>query len=89
MNGELLELIERVLQENGVPENLIPKIQIRICAEAGGARHYVPRFPSAIKQQIIGEALAKGKSIKEAFDEAGVKKVRGYALLKKPYKIRL
>lgn len=88
MNGEFLELLSRVLQENGVPENLIPKIQIRICAEAGGVRHYVPRSPSDVKQKIIGDALAKGKSLKEAFAEAGVKRARGYALAGKPYKVR-
>jgi hypothetical protein len=47
----------------------------------GGARLYLKKAPAFQKQQQLGEQLAAGAPVGDAFNDAGCKRAWGYELL--------
>ena len=67
----------------GISDGLLVEIETAVRARFGGEAHYIDKNPAATKAAQLGECLARGMSVKDAFNEVGVSRSQGYRLLKR------
>ena len=59
-------------------------LQNRICREWGGCKPYVPKRPAERHAAAVGQQLAQGSSLEQAFKQAGISRRQGYRILSRP-----
>ena len=62
------------------------RIEDNLRRDFGGERHYARKAPDEGKAYRLGNALAAGESLFQAFADAEVSRRHGYRLLKRQYR---
>ncbi len=64
----------------------VRKTEIKIREQMGGSHHYIKKALPEKKTRCIGESLAAGVSLGEAFAAAGVSRSAGYRFLSRRWR---
>lgn len=77
----IIEMIRAAAPE--LPEAKLGAIATKIHRDLGGSHHYVTKAPALGKAGRLGEQLAAGVSLVQAFARVGVSESYGYRLLRR------
>lgn len=64
------------------PEEEVRRAEMKARQEWGGARVYVPKRVVDVKVQRLSVSIAAGRPLREAMNDAGVRKSQGYLYLR-------
>lgn len=71
-----------------LPEQKLCAIALRIHRDLGGERLYIPKAPSVGKAVSLGEQIAAGVPLAQAFAAVGVSRSHGFALVSRRWRFR-
>lgn len=69
-------------------EERLDAISGAILRDMGGEKHYFPKAPSLGKALRLGEQLAAGVPLAQAFETVGVSRRHGYRLISRRFRFR-
>lgn len=72
----------------GLTEAQLGAIAAKLYADLGGSRPYIPKAPAAGKAWRLGEQLAAGMPLAQAFETVGVSESYGYKLISRSWRFR-
>lgn len=82
----IVELV-RVAAPELSPERLTA-IALLIHKDMAGTRPYIPKAPVLGKAFRLGEQLAAGVPLAQAFSNAQISRATGFRILNRPYRVR-
>jgi hypothetical protein len=82
----ILDLIRAAAPE--LPADKLDTIARKIHQDLGGGAHYFPKAPAQGKAFRLGEQVAAGVPLAQAFASVGVSESYGYRLLSRTWRFR-
>lgn len=82
----IVELVQAAAPE--LPPERLTAIALLIHRDMAGTRPYIPKAPVLGKASRLGEQLAAGVPLAQAFANAQISRATGFRILNRPYRVR-